>query len=188
MDSRSFFAFTLILCSAGTLLLSPIAYAETLLSRATVQNLRNQVDLLLKQRSARPARKADIMTSGDALQTYRKAMAELRFNDRSLVRIGEQAVFQFRPNTRTLDLKKGTVLLLIPPGKGRTRVHTPNAAAGIRGSALFVRYIPDSGVSIVGALTNSDIEISNSDGSQTYILKSWATGICLPESNWYLQF
>jgi hypothetical protein len=169
--------FAVAFCSSGIASFPLTANAQTLLTRATVRDLRNQVELFLKQQpKSRPAKKADNMTPGDSLQTYRKAMAELRFNDNSLARIGEQAIFRFIPNTRNLSLQKGTVLLLIPPGRGRTQVNTPNAVAGIRGSALFVRYIEDTGVTIVGALTDSAIEISNADGSQTYVLKAGQLG------------
>lgn len=178
MISRSLLTFALALCSAVTLL--PAAgSAQTPLNRATVQDLRNKVELTLKQQQSRPAHKADTMTPGDALRTYRAAMAELRFNDNSLARLGEQALFQFMPNSRNFDLRQGTVLLFITPGQGRTRVRTPNAAAGIRGSALFVRYIPDSKVTLIGALTNSNIEISNDDtcsSSQTVALKAGQLG------------
>ena len=177
MHKQLLTTFAIALCGSGIASLPLTANAQTLLTRATVRDLRNQVELFLKEPSkSRPAKKADNLTPGDSLRTYRKAMAELRFNDNSLARIGEQAIFRFIPNTRNLDLQKGTVLLLIPPGQGRTQVKTPNAVAGIRGSALFVRYIEDTGVTIVGALTDSAIEISNADGSQTYVLKAGQLG------------
>jgi len=176
MASRTFLTLVASLFCAGGVLLALPANAETPLTRATIQKLKNEVVLTAKQQGRREAKVQDVMTPGDALQTFQKAMAELRFNDRSLARIGEQAIFNFEPNTRTLDLKSGTVLLLIKPGQGRTRVRTPNAAAGIRGSALFIRHLPDSNVTMVGALTNSDIEISNKDGSQTVVLKAGQLG------------
>lgn len=176
MASRSLLAITTSLLTAGIMALSIPASAETLLTKATVQRLRNKVEIHLKQKQLlRQAQKADVMTPGDALRTFQKAMAELRFNDNSLARIGEQAVFYFEPNTRNFQLDSGTVLLLIQPGQGKTRIRTPNAAAGIRGSALFVRYLPDTQVTMVGALTNSDIEISNKDGV-TVILKAGQIG------------
>lgn len=163
------------LCCAGGTLFSLPAIAETPLTQATVQRIQKRVELYEKQKQERPARKDDVLNPGDALRTYQQAMAELRFNDRSLARIGEQAVFRFEPNSRSFDLQRGTVLLLIQPGQGRTRVRTPNAAAGIRGSALFIRYMEDSQVTMIGALTNSDIEISNNDG-KTVVLKAGQLG------------
>lgn len=116
------------------------ASAATPLTQAVIQELRNLVQLMPQDRPKRQARRSDAMTPGDGLSTGRSSLADLRFNDGSLARIGEQAVFRFLPKTRNFSLKNGTVLLLIPPGNGQTRVNTPNAAAAIRGSALFVRY------------------------------------------------
>ncbi|EKQ70726.1 FecR protein [Leptolyngbyaceae cyanobacterium JSC-12] len=177
MASRSLLALvSSLLLSAGVTVVPLSASAETLLTKATIQKLRNQVELHLKQKRApKKAEKADVMTPGDALRTFQRAMAELRFNDNSLARVGEQAVFYFEPNTRNFQLESGTVLLLVQPGQGRTRIRTPNAAAGIRGSALVVRYLKDTKVTMVAALTNSDIEISNKDG-KTVVLKAGQIG------------
>ena len=147
--------------------------AITPLTRAEIQNLRNLVLLIPKDRlKKRPARKLDAMTPGDGLSTGRASLADLRFNDGSLARVGEQAIFQFLPKTRSFRLSNGTALLLIPPGRGQTRIQTPSAAAAIRGSALFVRYNKQTDTTIVGALTNSGIEVSNQEASQTQVLQA----------------
>jgi len=172
MSYRFFLIVTLSLLSAGASLFPSPASADTPLTRATVAALRNQVQLILKNRVTRAAHRADTMTPGDSLATARQSFAELRFNDNSTARIGERALFQFIPNTRNFYLGNGTALLLIPPGQGRTNVRTPNAAAGIRGSALFVRYNEDTDTTIVGALTNSQIEVSNGSTTQGKILKA----------------
>lgn len=180
MSSRFLIVIALTLWSAGTFLLPGQAKATTPLTEASVETIRKEVLVRLKKQPFRPAKaKQDKLFPNDALSTGAVSLAELRFNDRSLARIGEKALFEFQPGTRDLRLDRGTVLLLIQPKQGRTRVRTPNAAAGIRGSALFVRFIPDDNpnddlgpITIVGALTNSDIEVSNQDGSQKYVLKA----------------
>ena len=147
--------------------------AATPLTRAEIQNLRNLVQLIPKNNPRKiPARKSDTLIPGDGLSTGRASLADLRFNDGSLARVGEQAVFKFLPKTRNLKLSNGTVLLLIPPGNGQTRLETPNAAAAIRGSALFVRYNQATDTTIVGALTNSDIGVANKTASQNYVLQA----------------
>ncbi|MCC5598128.1 FecR family protein [Nostoc favosum] len=146
--------------------------AITPLTRAEIQNLRNMVQLIPKDKlKKRPARKLDAITPGDGLSTGQASLADLRFNDGSLARVGEQALFQFLPKTRDFKLSNGTVLLLIPPGRGQTRIQTPSAAAAIRGSALFVRYDQQTDTTIVGALTNSGIEVSNKEG-ETKVLEA----------------
>jgi hypothetical protein len=161
--------FLLIIISVWGVIVFPLpkqADATTPLSVAVIQNLRNLVQLMPHNKFKRQARKSDSMSPGDKLSTGRSALADLRFNDGSLARIGEQAVFQFLPQKRNFNLNHGTVLLLIPPGRGQTRIRTPNAAAAIRGSALFVRYDQETDTTVVGALTNSGIQVSNKDASQ----------------------
>jgi hypothetical protein len=149
------------------------AQAITPLTKAEIQEIRNVVQFIPKNSSQiRPARRSDTISPGDGVSTGRSSLADLRFNDGSLARVGEQAVFQFLPQTRNFTLSNGTVLLLIPPGRGQTRIKTPNAAAAIRGSALFVRYNPESNTTIIGALTNSGIEAINQDASQNLVLKA----------------
>ncbi len=162
----------LFISVAGSAVVVTPAQAQTPLTRAVVSALRNRVRLLPQRRPARPAKIADVVTPGDGLSTARASLAELRFNDGTLARMGERAVFRFVPKTRRFRLTTGTVLLLIPPGQGRTQVRTPNVTAGIRGSALFVRYAPDTNTTIVGALTDSGIEVMNDDGSQRQVLKA----------------
>ncbi|MEO1376386.1 MAG: FecR domain-containing protein, partial [Cyanobacteria bacterium J06635_10] len=157
----------------GVVVITPQqASASTPLTRAVVKNLRNWVQLMPQNRPKRRARRRDTMTPGDGLSTGRASLADLSFNDGSLARIGERAVFKFVPRTRTFRLSNGTVLLLIPPGQGKTRVRTRSAAATIRGSALFVRYDNQTDTTVVGSLTNSGIEVFNRDESRSQVLKA----------------
>lgn len=149
------------------------AWGQVPLTWARVESLRNQVQVYSRGQSRR-ANIADVLRIGDALRTSAYARAELRFNDGSLARVGERAVFRFSPNTRNFRLSNGTVLLLIPPGRGRTTIQTPNAATGIHGSALFVRFIPETSTTIVGALTTSEVGpmvAFNHDGSHQQPLR-----------------
>ena len=159
---------TLVCASLGMLLSLPrSANAQSPLTWARVELVRNQVQLFTGGRS-RSAQVSDVLGVDDALSTARRARAELRFNDGSLARIGESAIFRFTPNTRNFRLSNGTVLLLIPPGQGRTTIQTPNAVTGVRGSALFVRYVPETKITIIGALTTNlegPMMAYNEDGS-----------------------
>ncbi|WP_063800736.1 FecR family protein [Mastigocoleus testarum] len=154
----------------GVILLpfSGVAHAKIPLTRAEIHKLRNIVELRLKKRPWRKARITDRMIPGDSLSTGKASLADLRFNDGSLARVGERAIFRFLPKRRRFFLSNGTALLLIPPGRGGARIRTPNAATAIRGSALFVRYDKATDTTIVGALTDSGIQVSNKDASQTH--------------------
>ncbi|WP_392531191.1 FecR domain-containing protein [Nostoc sp. C117] len=173
MFNKSFSLLVISLLGIMVLPLPDRVSALTPLTRAEIQNLRNLVQLIPKNKlKKRPAQKSDAMIPGDGLSTGRASLADLRFNDGSLARVGEQAIFQFLPKTRSFRLSNGTALLLIPPGRGQTRIQTPSAAAAIRGSALFVRYDQQTDTTIVGALTNSGIEVSNKEASQTQVLQA----------------
>ncbi|MBD2613416.1 FecR domain-containing protein [Nostoc punctiforme FACHB-252] len=173
MFNRSLPLLVISLWGIAALPLPERASAVTPLTRAEIQNLRNLVQLIPRNKlKKRPAQKSDAMIPGDGLSTGRASLADLRFNDGSLARVGEQAIFQFLPRTRSFRLSNGTALLLIPPGRGQTRIQTPSAAAAIRGSALFVRYDQQTDTTVVGALTNSGIEVSNKEASQTKVLQA----------------
>jgi len=173
MSRKLLFVVTLS-CSA---LLSPLfgirpGAAEVPLTRAVVESLRNNVLLQLKAKPRRPARKADVMTPGDTLLTRQSAQAQLKFNDGTLARIGQFATFLFEPNTRQFNLKNGTVLFLIPPKRGTTRVITPTAVTGIRGSVVIVRHDEATNRSFIASATNSNVEVTTPDGSQTLVLNA----------------
>ena len=153
---------------------------QNALSWARVDFINNRVQFVPRQARARRARISDILGIGDALKTYAAAAAELRFNDGSMARIGERATFRFTPNTRNFQLTNGTALLLIPPGRGRTTIQTPNAVTGIQGSALFVRYIEETNTTIVGALTNNPegpMILFNEDGTEQQALYANEIGV-----------
>ncbi|MEC4804242.1 MAG: FecR domain-containing protein [Jaaginema sp. PMC 1080.18] len=158
--------------SIAPIILPQAAMAQSVvLTRATVAAIRNQVRLVRRNQGARAARVSDVMTPGDAISTAANGRADLRFNDNSLARLGAQTVFRFNSGTRSVDITRGTALMLIQPGRGSTTIRTPNGAAGIRGSAIFCRHNPETDTTMFGALTNSGIEIFNKDGSQRIELK-----------------
>ncbi len=169
--------FSLVSLLSGT---GAVSAQEQTLSWARIDFLRNQVQLVPSNAGARRARIADVLGIGDALRTAQSSRAELRFNDGSLARIGERATFRFTPNTRNFQLTDGTVLILIPPARGRSTIQTPNAVTGIQGSALFVRYIPETNRTIVGALTDNPdgpMVLSNQDGSEQQALYANQIGV-----------
>ncbi len=127
------------------------------LTEATLRKVMNEVELRLHQQAPRPAQVNDRLGSGDGLKTQRSSRAELKFNDGTLAKVGELAVFSFTPNTRRFDLQNGTYLFLVPPGRGSTEFYTPNARAGVRGSALFLRYNAETNTTTMGALTNNPL-------------------------------
>ena len=158
----------------------PDRQSEQPLAWARVDYILNRVQFVPRRAKVRKAVISDVLGVGDALRTFASASAELRFNDGSEARIGEEALFRFTPNTRNFELSNGTILLLIPPGRGRTTIQTPNAVTGIQGSALFVRYIEETDTTIVGALTDNPdgpMTLITEDGSQRQALYANQVGV-----------
>ncbi|MBF2036777.1 MAG: FecR domain-containing protein [Leptolyngbyaceae cyanobacterium T60_A2020_046] len=179
------FGFTGLVIGVVSAIAPMAAWAQVPLTRAEVEALQNRVELIPQGQSARPARLSDWLGVGDALRTAAAARAELRFNDGSLARIGERATFRFVPNTRNFRLSNGTVLFLIPPGRGRSTVQTPGAITGIQGSMVVVRHIPfdenaiedlsedgPPGRTVIMVMTdnpNGPVEVTTSDGNVAYL-------------------
>jgi hypothetical protein len=160
----------------ATMLLANPGRASVPLTRADLETILNRVELVQRGR-VRPARTTDFMSVGDSLRTAAASRAELRFNDGSLARVGERATFQFVPNTRNFRLTDGTLLLLIPPNRGRSVIETPSAVTGIQGSAVVVRHVQESNLTVVMALTN------NPDGPMTMTINDCAEGGAVNNNN-----
>ena len=157
--SKRWFPFISLVSLSGSLLftLNGAIAAPMPLTQATLRKVVKDVKIFLGQQPSRTAQINDRLGSGDALKTARASRAELKFNDGTLAKVGEYATFRFTPNTRRFDLQNGTYLFLVPPGRGNTEFYTPNARAGVRGSALFLRYDAETDTTTMGALTNNTL-------------------------------
>jgi hypothetical protein len=58
----------------------------------------------------------------------------LKYDDGTIVRIGQNTIFSFEANTRTMNLKKGTFVFYMPKGKGGGTIKTPSFTAAITGT------------------------------------------------------
>lgn len=112
-------------------------HAATPYRQATVTRTQNKVNYgeLKGERSAlRPAAVNDVVRSSNFLQTETDSRAELKYEDGSLVRVGQNTVFSFEDITRTLSLGKGTMIFYVPKGSGGANVKTPSLTAAITGT------------------------------------------------------
>lgn len=104
-------------------------------SQATVTRLQNQVSLgMSAERARRPAQTGDVIKSSNYLLTDTDSRAELKYEDGSLVRIGQNTVFTFEADTRTLTLERGSLLFYIPKGRGGGTIRTASLTASITGT------------------------------------------------------
>jgi hypothetical protein len=108
-------------------------------SSATVVRVENHVTIGSHAGGAeRPAMIHDVVQAETYLVTQDDSRAELEFADRSVVRVGQDTVFSFDANSRTLSLEKGTMLFYVPPGSGGGTIKTPSLTAAITGTVAKV--------------------------------------------------
>lgn len=121
------------LASAG--LFSMTAHAAVPYTSATVTRLQNKVQFGdAAQKARRPAQSGDVIKAQTYLLTETDSRAELKYVDGSIVRIGQNTVFTFEADTRTLTLEKGSLLFYIPKGQGGGTIRTASITAAITGT------------------------------------------------------
>lgn len=115
----------------------PGAFAETGVpyNQATVTRLQNKVIYGSSPDVARrPAQSGDVIKASNYLLTDTDSRAELKYVDGSLVRIGQNTVFTFEADTRTLNLEHGSLVFYIPKGRGGGTIRTASLTASITGT------------------------------------------------------
>jgi hypothetical protein len=107
------------------------------LASATVSRVENRVSygkVVGDKSETRPAGINDVVKANNFLLSEADSRAELRYEDGTIVRIGQNTIFTFEANTRTLNLKKGTFVFYVPKGKGGGTIKTPSFTAAITGT------------------------------------------------------
>src|SRR4051812_37588417 len=104
---------------------------------ATITRLENRVNYGERRgdRSVtRPATVADVVRANNFLLSENDSRAEIQYPDGTLVRIGQNTVFTFDAESRTLTLEKGSLLFHIPKGTGGGTIKTASLTAAITGT------------------------------------------------------
>ena len=120
-----------------SLALAGTALAGTPYTQATVTRTENKVSYgtVKGDRSeTRPAAAQDVVKAMNFLLSESESRAELKYEDGTIVRIGQNTIFSFEANSRTLNLKKGTFVFFIPKGQGGGTIKTPSLTAAITGT------------------------------------------------------
>lgn len=130
--------YLVTLAAVAVLALSALfARAAVPFSEATVTRLQNKVSYGTQSNDAsttRPASVQDVIKARNFLLTERDARAELQYPDGSIVRIGQNTVFTFDADSRTLSLTKGSFIFYVPKGEGGGIIKTPSLTAAITGT------------------------------------------------------
>ena len=137
---------------AGVFSLLP-AHAAAPFDSARITRLENSVtigDGTKGHKAERVASVSDVIKGKEYVLTSSDARAELEFPDQSLVRIGQNSLFSFDAESRTLSLEKGAMLFYIPPGNGG-QIKTPSITAAVTGT--IAKVLPNLIAVISGKLT-----------------------------------
>jgi hypothetical protein len=137
-----------VFCGALLLSFPPVQAGQTL-DKATVTFIQNDVDIADisvvefegSQPKRRPAKLQDTVTKTNAIVTGGKSRAEMKFNDESIVRLGQMTVFSFKEGSREITLEQGTALFGITKGQGRTEIKTKAITAAVTGTVLLVQVV-----------------------------------------------
>lgn len=116
-------------------------YAAMPFNSATVTRIENKVavgEVHGGKSVKRPAAVSDVIKEKNFLTTETESRAELEFADKTIVRVGQNTVFTFDGESRTLSLQKGTMLFYVPPGGGGGQIKTPSLTAAITGTIAKV--------------------------------------------------
>lgn len=123
----------LALLSMGVLLVSAaVPYSEATVTR--VQNKVSYGERKGDQSVTRPAVAKDVVRAMNFLLSESNSRAELQYPDGTIVRIGQNTVFSFEADSRTLNLTKGTFIFYVPKGQGGATIKTPSLTAAITGT------------------------------------------------------
>ena len=118
------------------------AMGATPFDSATVTRLQNKATIAEvaagKVAAAQPAAVTDVIHANKFLQTAGDARAEMEFKDKSLTRLGPNAIFSFDAQSRTLSLEKGDMLFYLPPGAGGVKIKTAALTAALTGTVVLM--------------------------------------------------
>ena len=126
-----------LLVAAALSLTVALAGAAVPFTRATVTRTQNKVaygQIAEGKGKTRAANQGDIVGPSNYLLTESESRAELQYDDGSVVRIGQNTVFSFEADTRTLNLKEGTFTFFVPRGQGGGMIKTASLTAAIPGT------------------------------------------------------
>lgn len=125
-------------------LIPVLSHAEKPLQKATFTQVINQV-YKREGKNTEPASVNASVNQNGFVITRASSLAELRFADNSITRVGENTIFSFNDKNRTIDLRRGTILLQTPPGNGGATIRTAAVTAAITGTTTMIAHVPSGG-------------------------------------------
>lgn len=137
------------------------------LQTAKITQAVNDVTVYQSESAGAPASIGQSVGGNASVQTGRKSRAELTFTDNTITRLGQNSVFSFRPGSREVELKQGSVLLQVPKDAGGATIRTATVTAAITGTTSMFEYSPGQWVKLLTLEGTQKLYIN---GSKTPVL------------------
>ena len=149
------------------------------LTESTVVEVINDVSILSGEAlQPSPAGLNARFKAPDFLQTGRRSRARLEADDGTITRIGSNTLFSFDEKSRSINLKRGSLLFHSPEGRGGGRVVTASATASVVGTTIIVAATTNGGFKLL--VLEGTAKVAYPDGS-IYLLQAGQMTFVLPE-------
>lgn len=135
------------ICALLSLAAATSLWAEPF-QQAQVTRTVNQVTLL-KNSGSKPARIGDVVNGQTAIKTGVDSRAELEFPDKTITRLGANALFRFETGSRSMTLDGGTMLFSSPKGEGGGQVQAGAVTAAVTGTDFLLSYVKGGEVKVI---------------------------------------
>ncbi len=156
--------------NARTILLGAIAALAPILSTAATIDRAVFTEVVNNVRVIEPvtkktggARVQEEFNAPNILRTGADSRAEMIASDQTVTRVGQNTVFSFEPNSREVNLEKGSILFQSQSGKGGGTIKTPSASAAVLGTTLIVTTTKNGGFKVL--LVEGKGRVKAGDGS-----------------------
>ena len=140
------------------------------LTEARVNKIINEVTVLDPAAGVHAASINEVIKNEIGLKTGIKSRSELLFQDNTLTRIGPESFFSFKPGTREMALKEGTMLLQVPKGIGGAKIRTAAVTASITGTTIMMEYHPKKSIKVLVLEGSLRLSVNGSFGDSLLLL------------------
>lgn len=118
--------------------------SSLLCGAAPIQNLKftdvvkDVIVLNVATKKETPAKVGDVLSPPNVIKTGVDSRAELVAEDNTVTRVGANTIFSVEPNSRDVNIGKGSVMFHSPTGKGGGNIKSAGATASVLGTTLIV--------------------------------------------------
>ena len=154
----------------------PQAHSAESIERSTITQVVRDVAVLNTSAKAKKSAKVnDVFTAPEIMKTGADSRAEMVAPDQTVTRVGANTLFSFEPQSREINLQKGSVLFNSPTGKGGGTIKTAAATASVLGTTLIVVTTQNGGFKALlleghGVVKSNGKSRSIAAGQMVYVL------------------